>query len=60
MLNKVMLIGRFGKAQELHYTTTGSLIANLRVATDESCTDRDGNKVNRTESHTDVALLCNM
>ena len=51
MLNKVMLIGRLGRGPELKYMQNGSAICNLRVATDESYTDRDGNKVERTEWH---------
>lgn len=51
MLNKVMIIGRLGRDPELRYTQSGSPIATLNVATDESYTDRDGNKVERTEWH---------
>jgi len=41
-MNKIMLIGRLGKDPELHYAANGSLIVNMRIATDESYTDRDG------------------
>lgn len=51
MLNKVMLIGHLGRDPELRYTQTGAPIATLNIATDESYTDRDGNKVERTEWH---------
>ena len=51
MLNKVMLIGRLGRDPELRYTQNGTPVASLNVATDESYTDRDGNKVERTEWH---------
>lgn len=51
MLNKVMIIGRLGRDPELRYTQSGSPVASLNVATDESYTDRDGNKVERTEWH---------
>ena len=51
MLNKVMIIGRLGRDPELRYTQSGSPVASLNVATDESYTDRDGNKVDRTEWH---------
>ena len=44
MLNKVMIIGRLGRDPELRYTQSGSPVATLNVATDESYTDRDGNK----------------
>jgi len=56
MLNKVMLIGRLGKDPELRYTQTGSPVASLRLATDESYTDKDGNRVERTEWHTVVVF----
>ena len=51
MLNKVMLIGRLGRDPELRYTQGGQPVASLNVATDESYTDRDGNKVDKTEWH---------
>ena len=51
MLNKVMIIGRLGRDPELRYTQSGSPVATLNVATDESYIDRDGNKVERTEWH---------
>ena len=50
-LNKVMLIGRLGRDPELRYTQSGSPVANFSMATDESYTDRDGNRVDRTEWH---------
>ena len=56
MLNKVMLIGRLGRDPELKYAASGMPIANLRIATDESYVDRDGNKVERTEWHTVVVF----
>ncbi|WP_291439442.1 single-stranded DNA-binding protein [Desulfovibrio sp.] len=51
MLNKVMIIGRLGRDPELRYTQSGSPVASLNIATGESYTDRDGNKVDRTEWH---------
>ncbi len=56
MLNKVQLIGRLGRDPELRYAASGMPIANLRIATDESYVDRDGNKVERTEWHTVVVF----
>ena len=56
MLNKVMLIGRLGRDPELRHTQTGIPVANLRIATDDSYTDRDGNKVDRTEWHSVVVF----
>ena len=56
MLNKVMIIGRLGRDPELRYTQSGSPVATLNVATDESYTDRNGNKVDRAEWHTVVVF----
>ncbi len=56
MLNKVMVIGRLGKDPELRYAQNGAPIASMRIATDESYTDRDGNKVDRVEWHTVVVF----
>lgn len=46
MLNKVMLIGRLGRDPEMRQA-----VCSLKVATDESYTDRDGHKQERTEWH---------
>ena len=52
MLNKVMIIGRLGRDPELRYIQgSGTPVATLNVATDDSFVDRDGNRVNRTEWH---------
>ncbi len=51
MLNKVMIIGRLGRDPELRYTQSGSPVATLNIATDESYTDREGNKVDKAEWH---------
>lgn len=56
MLNRVMIIGRLGADPELRYTQSGQPICSLRVATDESYTDKDGNRVERTEWHSVVAF----
>ncbi|MDR0827943.1 MAG: single-stranded DNA-binding protein [Desulfovibrio sp.] len=56
MVNKVILIGRLGRDPELRYTQAGLPIGNLRVATDESYVDREGNKVEKTEWHTVVVF----
>ena len=64
MLNKVMIIGRLGADPELRYTQAGQATCSLRIATDESYTDRDGKRVERTEWHSVVSFqrsaeLCN-
>lgn len=51
MLNKAMIIGRLGADPELKYTQSGSAICRFRIATDESYTDKDGNRMERTEWH---------
>ncbi len=51
MLNKVQIIGRLGQNPELKYSQSGVAMTNLNVATDESYTDRDGNRVDRAEWH---------
>ena len=56
MLNRVMIIGRLGADPELRYTQAGQPICSLRVATDESYTDKDGNRVERTEWHSVVTF----
>ncbi len=56
MLNKVTLIGRLGKDPELRYASNGTPMLTLRVATDESYNDREGNKVERTEWHSVVVF----
>lgn len=51
MVNKIFIIGRLARDPEIRYTQNGSAIANMTVATDESFTGSDGNKVERTEWH---------
>jgi single-strand DNA-binding protein len=54
-LNKAQLIGNLGQDPELRYTGSGTAVCNLRVATNEVYTDRDGNQQQKTEWHTVVA-----
>ena len=49
-LNKVILIGRLGQNPEVR-EVGASKVANFSIATDESYTDRSGNKVEKTEWH---------
>ena len=55
MLNRVTLIGYLGKDPELKYGSSGNPVCNMTLATDEGYTDKDGNKVDRTEWHRIVA-----
>lgn len=50
-LNKVILIGRLGRDPEMRYTPSGQPVTNFSLATDESYTGKDGNKVEKTEWH---------
>lgn len=54
-VNKVILIGNLGQEPELRYTGSGTAVCNMRLATNESYTDRDGNEVQNTEWHRIVA-----
>ncbi len=50
-MNRVFILGRLGKDPEVHYGQNGNALASLSVATDESYTDSEGNKQERTEWH---------
>ena len=50
-LNQVFIIGRLGKDPELRYSQAGAAVCNMTIATDESFTDSDGNRQDRTEWH---------
>ncbi len=51
MVNKVILIGNLGSDPELRYTTSGTAVATLSVATSRRWKDRDGNMQDETEWH---------
>jgi single-strand DNA-binding protein len=50
-LNKVMIIGNLGRDPELRYTQSGSAVANLNIATNESWVDKNQQMQERTEWH---------
>ena len=54
-LNKVMLIGRLGQDPELKYTTSGTALVTLSVATNTAYKGQDGNLVENTEWNRVVA-----
>lgn len=63
-VNKVILVGRLGQNPEVRYTPAGAAVANFSVATNETWTDKNGQKQERTEWHKVVvwgklAELCN-
>lgn len=52
MVNKVILIGNLGKDPEVRYTSGGQAVANLRIATSRSWTDKQsGQRKEETEWH---------
>lgn len=50
-LNRVLLIGNLGQDPELTYTPNRTAKALLKMATNETWKDRDGEKQQRTEWH---------
>ncbi len=54
-INKVILVGNLGQDPELRYTGSGTAVCNLRLATNESYKDSNGEWVERTEWHSIVA-----
>jgi single-strand DNA-binding protein len=63
-LNRAMVIGNLGGDPELRYLPTGQPAVGFSIATDESFTDKQGQKQERVEWHHVVAFgklaeLCN-
>ena len=54
-VNKVILIGNLGKDPEVRFTPSGQAVANFTIATNDSWTDKQGQKQERTEWHRIVA-----
>jgi len=51
-INKVILVGNVGAKPEVKYSSNGSAVANLSVATSETWNDKNsGEKQERTEWH---------
>lgn len=50
-VNKVILIGNLGSDPEVRYMDGNRVVANFSLATNETYTDRDGNRVTQTEWH---------
>lgn len=50
-VNKVILIGNLGADPEMRYTAGGAALATLRLATNESWVDKNGQRMERTEWH---------
>lgn len=50
-VNKVILLGNLGADPEVRYTSNGQAVTELRLATSEQWTDKDGQRQERTEWH---------
>lgn len=50
-VNKVILIGHLGQDPDFRLLDSGTGVCNMSLATDESYTDRNGNRVDQTEWH---------
>lgn len=50
-VNKVILVGHLGRDPELRYTPSGSPVATFSLATNDTWTDKAGEKQERTEWH---------
>lgn len=50
-VNTVILIGHLGQDPDFRLLDSGTGVCNMSLATDESYTDRNGNRVDQTEWH---------
>ncbi len=50
-INKVILVGNLGADPEIRYTPSGTAVANFRLATSETRTNKEGQKETKTEWH---------
>jgi single-strand DNA-binding protein len=50
-LNKVMLIGRLGDEVKMHYFDDANCIGRFPLATDESYTNKEGDRITNTDWH---------
>jgi single-strand DNA-binding protein len=50
-INKVILVGNLGKDPEVRTVTSGALVARFSIATSESYTNKEGQKIENTEWH---------
>ncbi len=53
-VNKAILVGNLGMDPEIKVMSNGAKLARLRIATSESYTDKNGDRVTNTEWHTVV------
>lgn len=47
-VNKVILLGNLGSDPEVRVLPSGTKVANFNIATSESYTNKDGQRVDRT------------
>ena len=59
-VNKVILVGNLGADPEARSLNNGGEVVNMRIATSENWTDRDGNRQERTEWHNVVIFNENL
>lgn len=50
-VNKVILVGNLGTDPEVRTLSSGTKVARLRIATSESYTNREGERITNTEWH---------
>ena len=50
-VNKVILVGNLGADPDMRYTPSGAGVCELRIATSDSWTDKNGQRQERTEWH---------
>jgi single-strand DNA-binding protein len=50
-VNKVILIGNLGADPEIRHLPSGTVVANINLATTESYMTKDGERVDQTEWH---------
>ncbi len=50
-INKVILVGNLGADPEIRHLSNGAVVANFSLATSESYTNKNGEKVTQTEWH---------
>jgi single-strand DNA-binding protein len=50
-INKVILVGHLGRDPEVRYLDGGTAVANFSIATSESYTNKQGERVDQTEWH---------
>lgn len=50
-VNKVILLGNLGQDPEVRFLPSGAKVANISIATSESYTNKEGQRVDQTEWH---------